>query len=407
MDISLPPNSILPLNTKSIEIEFSTEIEALSAEGVIVSSSHGDGFSVDVGNNGDNKIILISFNELTSGGTINIDLDASMISSDGAGFKMEQVYADTSLTYYIAYLGDYNNSGYDEEGVVLDSDDISILISNWGTENYQYELGPCEDGNPCRPQDIPNLKPAFDEQWDIEDLMAFVLMWNYSSQNSGRINRQLDEFGLPPILDIVNNQLIMHISAYTDPVHHIWFEVNTENSTLLFEPPDTDSQFDLALNREFEDGQIKAMNLINLNGNIDLSEVALGHIEAQSIEEQKLEIKFKISSKNEILSSGSQMLIFSPIPDNFELSPAYPNPFNPITTVNYALPVESDIVLSVYNIQGRLVTYLENGLKSAGYYETVWNASNNASGMYFIRLNGYNSEYRLQFSKMQKIILVK
>ena len=75
--------------------------------------------------------------------------------------------------------------------------------------------------------------------------------------------------------------------------------------------------------------------------------------------------------------------------------------------MQYALPVESNIVLSVYDIQGRLVTYLENGRKSAGYYEAVWNASNHASGMYFIRMNVYNSEPRLQFSKMQKIILVK
>jgi len=58
-------------------------------------------------------------------------------------------------------------------------------------------------------------------------------------------------------------------------------------------------------------------------------------------------------------------------------------------------------------MQGRLVTYLENGRKSAGYYEAVWNASSHASGMYFIRMNVYNSEHRLQFSKMQKIILMK
>ena len=67
----------------------------------------------------------------------------------------------------------------------------------------------------------------------------------------------------------------------------------------------------------------------------------------------------------------------------------------------------SDIVISVYDMQDRFVTYLANGLKSAGYYETIWNVSNHASGMYFIRMNVYNPEHRLQFSKMQKIILVK
>jgi hypothetical protein len=122
---------------------------------------------------------------------------------------------------------------------------------------------------------------------------------------------------------------------------------------------------------------------------------------------QMLEIKYKISTKNRILSSGSQILTLSSIPDKFDLSPAYPNPFNPSTMIRYDLPVDAEMVLSVYNIQGRLITYLENGFKSAGYYEAIWNASNHASGMYFIRMNVYNSEHRLQFSKMQKIILVK
>lgn len=407
MDISISPNNILPLNTKSIEIEFSNELDGESSQGVSISSSHGDGFSVDVGSSGDNKIILISFNELTSGGTINIDIDASMIRSGGVGFEMNNVYTDSSWSYYITYVGDYNNSGYDEGGIVIDTEDIATLISNWGTDNYEYELGPCLDGNPCSAGDLPYLKPEFDGQWDIEDIMAFVLMWNWSSDNMGRVKKQMDAFGLPPILEIIEGQLIMNISEYTEPISHIWFEINTENSTLLFESSDNDSQFDLALNREFENGKIKEMNLINLNGSINLSEVTLGNFKSQSKKEQKLEIQYKISTKNEILSSGSQMLIFSPIPDNFELSPAYPNPFNPITSVQYAIPVESDIVLSVYNVQGRLVTYLENGVKSAGYYETAWNASNHASGMYFIRMNVYNSEDRLQFSKMQKIILVK
>ena len=84
-----------------------------------------------------------------------------------------------------------------------------------------------------------------------------------------------------------------------------------------------------------------------------------------------------------------------PIPKKFEFSQAYPNPFNPVTKLQYALPVESDIVISVHDMQGRLVRYLENGRKSAGYYEAVWNASNHASGMYFIRMNVYNSEHRL------------
>jgi len=124
-------------------------------------------------------------------------------------------------------------------------------------------------------------------------------------------------------------------------------------------------------------------------------------------EDPYLEFQYQVTSIDGLLSSGTMMVEYMPLPDDFELSQAYPNPFNPVTTLQYALPLESDIVISVHDMQGRLVTYLANGLKSAGYYEADWNASNHASGMYFIRMNVYNSEHSLQFSKMQKIILVK
>ena len=189
------------------------------------------------------RIIQIFFNELTSGGTINVDINASEVSSNGN--DMNLVYSDSSWSYYISYLGDYNNSGYDEGGVIMDSDDIDTLITYWGTENYSYELGPCRDGNPCQSGDAPNFKPGFDENWDIEDLMAFVLMWNYSSDNLGRVKKQMDALGLPPFIEIVDNQIVMNLTEYTEPIHHIWYEVNTEESNLLFEPPNYENQFEM------------------------------------------------------------------------------------------------------------------------------------------------------------------
>ena len=101
------------------------------------------------------------------------------------------------------------------------------------------------------------------------------------------------------------------------------------------------------------------------------------------------------------------MVEYSPIPDDFELGDAYPNPFNPTTTVSFALPVDGDMILSVYDLQGRLVKELANGFKSAGYHEVVWNASHHSSGLYFIRMNVYGSGNTLQFNKFQKIMLVK
>ena len=57
----------------------------------------------------------------------------------------------------------------------------------------------------------------------------------------------------------------------------------------------------------------------------------------------------------------------------FELSPCFPNPFNPVTSVNYTVPVSTGVELNVYNIHGELVARLDRGEKEAGRYTAVWN----------------------------------
>ena len=74
------------------------------------------------------------------------------------------------------------------------------------------------------------------------------------------------------------------------------------------------------------------------------------------------------------------------IPEVFHLGKPYPNPFNPLATITYAIPLDSDINLSIYDVQGRLVEELISSYMEAGYYEIQWNAGTAASGLYFLRL---------------------
>jgi hypothetical protein len=64
----------------------------------------------------------------------------------------------------------------------------------------------------------------------------------------------------------------------------------------------------------------------------------------------------------------------------------FPNPFNPSTTIRYALPKDVSIKLAVYDMLGREVARLFEGQMSAGYHEVVFDASNLASGVYVCRL---------------------
>lgn len=74
------------------------------------------------------------------------------------------------------------------------------------------------------------------------------------------------------------------------------------------------------------------------------------------------------------------------LPDKFELYNNYPNPFNPTTTIRFALPLEGPVKLSVYDILGRKVADLVNENLPADFHEITWDARNLASGVYIYRL---------------------
>ncbi len=73
-------------------------------------------------------------------------------------------------------------------------------------------------------------------------------------------------------------------------------------------------------------------------------------------------------------------------PSEFALPHAYPNPFNPSTTISYVLPAQSDIRIEIYNIIGQKIETIVDGNQTAGYHSIIWNASVLPSGIYFARL---------------------
>jgi len=74
-------------------------------------------------------------------------------------------------------------------------------------------------------------------------------------------------------------------------------------------------------------------------------------------------------------------------PSTYSLEDAYPNPFNPTTTIRYAIPEAAKITLTIYDIQGRQVAELVNGFRQAGSHEVTFDASQLASGVYLYRLS--------------------
>jgi photosystem II stability/assembly factor-like uncharacterized protein len=127
------------------------------------------------------------------------------------------------------------------------------------------------------------------------------------------------------------------------------------------------------------------------------------------------EVRFEGNGQITITNQASQIvLVLSPAlmgkeaPTVFALAQNYPNPFNPRTVIRYQLPVASHVTLKIYDVVGREVKTLVNGMRDAGYESVEWDAGSVASGMYFYRLEAVSSsDPAKMFSRTLKMLVVK
>lgn len=116
-------------------------------------------------------------------------------------------------------------------------------------------------------------------------------------------------------------------------------------------------------------------------------------------------LDFKIDPNNYILKSVTGENI---IPVSFILEQNFPNPFNPVTTISYQLGKPSSVKITVYDILGREISVLRNEKLREGNYETVFNASNLSSGVYFYKIRAMDFEnINLLFQDTKKMIFTR
>jgi len=147
-------------------------------------------------------------------------------------------------------------------------------------------------------------------------------------------------------------------------------------------------------------------NLHNILGDIELS---------WSIEDMDLEVHMLVADEvfdmrevsSVMVSSLDNIMVVTGdlnaylAPTEFALSAAYPNPFNPSTSMDLSLNESGHVSIHIYNVLGQMVSTLADGYMDAGYHTFAWNANNVPSGMYLVRVEaGSNVE-------TQKIMLLK
>ena len=100
-------------------------------------------------------------------------------------------------------------------------------------------------------------------------------------------------------------------------------------------------------------------------------------------------------------STGMSKPDVSAIPTEYSLSQNYPNPFNPSTTFSFSLPKAGKVQLKIFDITGREVARLVDGMKPAGSHQIVFDGSDLTSGVYFARLEAG------EFRGTRKLLLIK
>ena len=94
------------------------------------------------------------------------------------------------------------------------------------------------------------------------------------------------------------------------------------------------------------------------------------------------------------------------LPHNFLVYQNHPNPFNPITNLRYYIPQDVNVNITIYDMMGRQIKTLANGIQSSGYKSVQWDATNNqgkpvSAGVYLYKIQAGD------FVDTKKMILLK
>jgi hypothetical protein len=184
----------------------------------------------------------------------------------------------------------------------------------------------------------------------------------------------------------------------------IWEAVIYTNSTIAYGKASLNGMPAEGYIAAFVDGECRAAHSIE-NGNLSL--VING--------EKTEEVYFKLYNNGTIYESNqsvstdpgndvSDLVVFfgnGEAPSVTRMTSIYPNPFNPQTTIGYELSQPGNVRLEVFNIKGQKIASLLNNVQQAGEYKYTWNATEEVSGVYFLRFQTDGH------SETRKVILMK
>ena len=173
-------------------------------------------------------------------------------------------------------------------------------------------------------------------------------------------------------------------------IHGLQFDISFNPSEIKSVQPEAISGFEVKYN-EISEGVIRGL-IFSMQGHALPENLKFEFLNADGFEgTSTIEFKDIILADNqgngvEVEVQTYDISFSNVLPIKTELTDAYPNPFNPTTSINYGLEIDGHVEIMVYDATGRLVDELVNQHQTAGYHSITWNASNQASGMYFAKM---------------------
>ena len=328
--------------------------------------------------------------------SIQINLNAPFASLDTLMFSIsnltDMVGLDSSysFTIYTKVIGDYNDDG------LIDLNDLTTFSTAWTTEDIAMELGPVTGT-------VPHLIPILDNVYDLRDIMTLARMWHWSNNTPSLMLANINQYG--PQLDIQQSGKILDITFTEDVVSGQVLVLFDQTKLEIENTSDLLNQNEIMLKSHFKE----AGNLLIEKAYLTDKQEKRISLETNSLDKKDTYISIQfifLDQYNNTVVQGFVSKKVIAVPDEFALHNNYPNPFNPVTTIQYDIPIDAEVLLVVYDILGRHVMTLVNTSQTAGYKSIKWNGTNDhgqlvSAGMYFYHLQAG------KFSKVRKMVLLK
>ena len=320
----------------------------------------------------------------------------------------------------------------DEDGV-LDSDDNCIDIANPNQADIDFD-GAGDACDPCDNQNVytfGNINGTIDQEGlaivDIFDVMELVDILLSDDQGScGSEIADMNSDGNQNVVDII---FLVQMLLGGD------FENISSYDPGLFEIDNSGLDTKVSISNDLKIGGFQFTTSLEEISENDLINLILpeGWVVEYVINNQKLnvlifdmsgqnsvetlDLKFSSASSNSfeniVLASGDAQQIEYTVmekineqieisPDDYQLYSLYPNPFNPSLNIDFSITTPGQADIAIYNSNGQEVeNVLRNEYLQRGNYNFSWDAGNNPSGLYFVKLESQN------FTQIKKALFLK